>query len=129
MSHQHFHHPYARPVTVAETPTLDKFLRLLHPSQLHVICEIIHILQLLASTSRYKMGWTCFGPTHPKKRRVFWVTCLQKTKNSKGYFKIFIIFSHIYPIILHNIKLYIYTVRYKFDIKILDFLQNVSKNF
>jgi hypothetical protein len=50
-------------------------------------------------------------------------------KKSNGHFKIFVIFSHVFPIILHNIGLYIYIVRYRYDIKILGFLQNVSLIF
>jgi len=38
-----------------------------------------------------------------------------------------VIFSNIFLPILHNIRLYIYTVKYKSDIKILDFLQKISK--
>jgi hypothetical protein len=37
------------------------------------------------------------------------------------------IFSHIFLPILHNIGLYIYTVKYKFSIKIPGFLRNISK--
>jgi len=36
-------------------------------------------------------------------------------------------FSHIFLPILHNIGLYIYTVKYKSSIKIPGFLQNISK--
>ena len=39
------------------------------------------------------------------------------------------IFSNVFPPILYNIELYIYTVRYKPGIKILDFLWNISKKF
>ena len=66
-----------------------------------------------------------------------------KNKNKKKYpkismspFKIFFIFSHVFPIILHNIGLYIYTIRYKSSIKIpgfkkqiLNFFFENSKNF
>jgi len=39
-----------------------------------------------------------------------------------------LLFSRIYFLpILHNIGLYIYTVKYKSGIKILGFLQNISK--
>jgi len=37
------------------------------------------------------------------------------------------IFSHIFLSILHNIRLYIYTVKYKSGIKIPGFIQNISK--
>jgi hypothetical protein len=37
--------------------------------------------------------------------------------------------SHVFPIILYNIKLYIYIVRYRSDIKILNFLLNFSNFF
>jgi hypothetical protein len=37
------------------------------------------------------------------------------------------IFSHVFLPILHNIGLYIYTIRYRSDIKILGFLLNDSK--
>jgi len=50
-------------------------------------------------------------------------------KKSKGYFKTFVIFLHVCLIILHNIEIYIYTIRYWSGIKIPDFLQNVSKKF
>jgi hypothetical protein len=39
------------------------------------------------------------------------------------------IFSYVFLPILHNIMLYIYTVRYRFGIKIPDFLENVSNFF
>jgi len=38
-----------------------------------------------------------------------------------------VIFKNIFPIIFHNIGLYVYTVKYKSNIKILGFLQNISK--
>jgi len=47
-------------------------------------------------------------------------------KNFKNYFKKIVIFSNIFLSILHNIGLYIYTIKYKFDIKIPDFLRNFS---
>ena len=37
------------------------------------------------------------------------------------------IFSNIFLPILHNIGLYIYTIKYKSGIKIPGFLQNISK--
>jgi len=37
------------------------------------------------------------------------------------------ILSHVFLLILFNIWLYFYTVRYKLGIKIPDFLQNISK--
>ena len=37
------------------------------------------------------------------------------------------IFSHIFLPILHVIELYIYTVKYKSNIKIPSFLRNISK--
>jgi hypothetical protein len=40
-----------------------------------------------------------------------------------------VILSHVFPPILHNIRLYIYTVRYISSIKILCFLRNVSNFF
>ena len=52
---------------------------------------------------------------------------IKKQKKSKGDLKIFVIFSHVFPIILRNIGPYIYTVRYRSDIKIPRFLQNVSQ--
>ena len=39
-----------------------------------------------------------------------------------------VIFSNIFLPILHNIGLYIYTVKYKSGIKIPGFLRNISKN-
>jgi len=47
-------------------------------------------------------------------------------KNQKSFKKI-VIFKNIFPTIFHNIGLYVYTVKYKFNIKILGFLQNISK--
>jgi len=38
------------------------------------------------------------------------------------------IFSNIFLFILHNIGLYIYTVKYKSNIKVPGFLRNFSKN-
>ena len=49
------------------------------------------------------------------------------SKNPKGHFKIFLIFSCVFLPILFNIGLYFYTVRYILGIKILGFLQNISK--
>jgi len=37
------------------------------------------------------------------------------------------ILSHVFLLILFNIWLYFYTVRYKLGIKIPDFLRNISK--
>jgi len=52
-------------------------------------------------------------------------------KNQKNFkknnFKKIVIFSNIFLPILHNIRLYIYIVKYKSDIKIPSFLQNISK--
>jgi hypothetical protein len=48
-------------------------------------------------------------------------------KISKKHFKKIVIFSNIFLPILHNIRLYIYTVKYKSGIKITGFLQNISK--
>jgi len=53
---------------------------------------------------------------------------IKKTKkNQKAFEKKLLFFSHIFLPILHNIGLYIYTVKYKFGIKISGFLQNISK--
>jgi hypothetical protein len=38
------------------------------PSLLPHLHTGIHVLQLLASASRCKLGWTRFGPTQPKKK-------------------------------------------------------------
>jgi len=46
----------------------------------------------------------------------------------KNHLKKKMIFSHIFLPILHNIGLYIYTVKYKSGIKIPGFIQNISKN-
>jgi len=51
----------------------------------------------------------------------------QYPKNFKNYFKKIMIFSNIFLPILHNIGLYIYTVKYKSGIKIPGFLRNISK--
>jgi len=53
---------------------------------------------------------------------------LKKQKKSKKFSKSFqkiVIFSNIFLPILHNIGLYIYTVKYKSDIKIPGFLRNI----
>ena len=51
-----------------------------------------------------------------------------KTKtNFKNHLKKIVIFSNIFLSILHNIGLYIYTLKYKFGIKIPIFLWNISK--
>jgi len=47
---------------------------------------------------------------------------LKNQKKVKDHFKIFVIFSHIFPTILHNIGLYIYIIRYRSGIKIPGFL-------
>jgi hypothetical protein len=58
---------------------------------------------------------------------------LKKTKNKKNpkifknHFKKIVIFSNNFLPILHNIGLYIYTVKYKSGIKIPRFLQKFSK--
>jgi hypothetical protein len=49
------------------------------------------------------------------------------TKIQKTFEKKLLFFSHIFPPILHNIELYIYTVKYKSGIKIPGFLRNISK--
>jgi len=50
-------------------------------------------------------------------------------KIQKSFEKKIVIFSNIFLPILHNIGLYIYTVKYKSGIKIPSFLQNILKNF
>jgi hypothetical protein len=50
---------------------------------------------------------------------------LKKIQNS--FFKKNMIFSNIFLPILHDIGLYIYTVKYKSGIKIPGFLRNISK--
>jgi len=50
-------------------------------------------------------------------------------KNLKIPFEKFVIFSNIFVPILHNIRLYIYIVKYKSGIKIPDFLRKNKKNF
>jgi hypothetical protein len=54
-----------------------------------------------------------------------------KKKNPKQFkknlLKKIMIFSNTFLPILHNIGLYIYTIKYKSGIKILGFLQNISK--
>jgi hypothetical protein len=52
-----------------------------------------------------------------------------KKKLKKNPSNFFMIFSYISLPILHNIELYIYTVRYKSSIKIPDFLLKVYKLF
>jgi len=48
-------------------------------------------------------------------------------KKIKNPFKKIVIFLNIFLLILHNISLYIYIVKYKSGIKISGFLQNISK--
>jgi hypothetical protein len=48
-------------------------------------------------------------------------------KNQNSFFKKNMIFSNIFLPILHDIGLYIYTVKYKSGIKIPGFLRNISK--
>jgi hypothetical protein len=55
------------------------------------------------------------------------IIIILKYKKIKSLLKIFVIFLYVFLIILHNIGLYIYIVRYISDIKIPDFLQNISK--
>jgi len=50
-------------------------------------------------------------------------------KKLKNPLKKIVIFSHIFLSILHNIRLYIYTVKYKSGIKIPGFLRNIKKKF
>jgi hypothetical protein len=51
----------------------------------------------------------------------------KKSKKFQKSFKKIVIFSNIFLFILHNIRLYIYTVKYKSNIKVPGFLQNFSK--
>ena len=51
----------------------------------------------------------------------------QIQKFSRKSFQKIVIFSNIFLPILHNIELYIYTVKYKSGIKIPGFLRNISK--
>jgi len=48
-------------------------------------------------------------------------------KFSRKSFQKIVIFSNIFLPLLHNIELYIYTVKYKSGIKIPGFLRNISK--
>jgi hypothetical protein len=57
---------------------------------------------------------------------IIYNTIKKNEKFQKSFEKI-VIFSNIFLPILHNIGLYIYTVKYKSDIKIPGFLQNISK--
>jgi hypothetical protein len=72
------------------------------------------------------LGWASYGPA-----QVAGLARLPFIKKSKNFSKIilkkFAIFSYIFLPIIHNIGLYIYTVIYKFGIKIPGFLQNISK--
>jgi len=72
------------------------------------------------------------GPAQPTCFNIYIYISLQKQKNKKkiqknfkNHFKKIVIFSNIFLPILHNIGLYIYTVKYKSGIKIPGFLWNI----
>jgi len=72
------------------------------------------------------LGWASYGPA--QMASLARLPFIKKSKNfSKIILKKFAIFSYIFLPIIHNIGLYIYTVIYKFGIKIPGFLQNISK--
>jgi len=50
----------------------------------------------------------------------------KKSKNFHNPFEKFVIFSNIFLLILYNIGLYIYIVKYKSGIKIPGFLRDIS---
>jgi hypothetical protein len=84
-----------------------------------------------------KGGQTCWvdggpsqlGPAQPNINNNIILYILKKQKKFKSPFKKVLIFLHIFLPILHNIRLYIYTIRYKFSIKIPSFLQNIPNFF
>jgi len=63
------------------------------------------------------MSWIRPSPHFKKKFKKF----------QKSFFKKNMIFSNIFLPILHNIGLYIYTIKYKSGIKIPGFFRNISK--
>jgi len=75
------------------------------------------------------------GPAQPSYLilyNIYYIIILfKKTKKIqiffKKSFKKIVIFSNMFLPIFHNIKLYIYTVKYKFGMKIAGFLRNISK--
>ena len=74
---------------------------------------------------------TCFNNIYLINNIILYISFKKKTKNSKKISKILwkkLWFSQIFFLpILHNIGLYIYTVKYKSCIKIPGFLWNISK--
>jgi len=84
-----------------------------------------------------KGGQTCWVdggpsqlvPAQPNINNNIILYILKKQKKFKSPFKKVLIFLHIFLSILHNIRLYIYTIRYKFNIKIPSFLQNIPNFF
>jgi hypothetical protein len=65
------------------------------------------------------------GPAHIFNIILYYIIFKKNEKNSKKIskiFKKFVIFSNIFLPVLHNIGLYIYTVKYKSGIKIPGFL-------
>jgi hypothetical protein len=60
MCHQHFHRPL-QDQWRQSWPMCQVSSFFSSPSHMHAGCEIIHVLQLLASGNRCKLGWTRFG--------------------------------------------------------------------
>jgi hypothetical protein len=71
------------------------------------------------------MVWA--GPVMAQPKWLAMALPFLKKKKIQKFSKI-MIFSNIFLFILHNIGLYIYTVKYKSNIKVPGFLQNFSKN-
>ena len=63
---------------------------------------------------------------------ILYIIILYIAKNEKikkNPLKKVVIFSHVFLLILYTIGLYIYIIKYRFSIKILDFLRNILKVF
>jgi len=116
-------------LSTLETPKPWNFLLpALPPSSLSRLLHAEFISACSGRIINLPLGLANFGPAQmvgldparpPFKKKY--------SKNFKNHFKKNVIFSNIFLPILHNIRLYIYTVKYKSGIKIPGFLRNISK--
>jgi hypothetical protein len=136
---------------MVETPSSSESLLRQHPfsATILVTCRTLttlHVLQII----NFGGGLDLFQPGLPLKRVGFvgsisaqpiylvlyniyyiMILCLfkKKEKNSKIISKELRLSQIFFLPILHKIGLYIYTIKYKSSIKILCFLQKISKKF
>ena len=95
---------------------------------------------MTAQSVRPPVSQTCLGPAHIAGSGqpiyliiIIYIIILYNIKNekiqknSKGHFKIFLICSRVFYHFFLIIGLYFYTLRYRFNIKIIGFLRNISK--